>query len=262
MRTRISFVLIALTILTFTVVLLNAFKARAQQEPAALVSGQNKARIVTTQGSKSPPIEIAGVKSRKGDIETEKEFVDDDDWLRGLTIRLANNSGKTVTFIGMELIFRRTEDQSPGLPAAWPLRKGIDPFSIQSAKRSDQPEVELALPGRDFEFVLSDVQYDEIKHFLKDIEFPDSIRKAEIQVVKIGFSDGTAWNGRMYRRDPNNLKGPIRGWTPLEGVDGGRILQGGARNRTALFSRFRRRRFSRTLGTTQSCLAGIFVASC
>lgn len=162
MLTRIRLVLIGLTLLIFTVVLISAYKATAQRQPTTLVAGQRNSRLMVTKSHVKPSLEIAGVKTRKGDLETDREFVDDDEWLRGLTIRLANNSEKTVTFIGMELIFRRTEDQSPGLPAAWPLRKGVDPFLIDSENGPDQPEVELALPGRDLEFVLSDTQYDEI----------------------------------------------------------------------------------------------------
>jgi hypothetical protein len=238
MHTRIRFVIIGLSLLTVTVVLRSAYKATAQREPTTPMTGQTKARIMVTKGHLRPPLEITVVKTQKREVEPDKEFVDDDDWLRGLTIRLANNSGKTVTFMGMELIFWRTEEQSPGLPAAWPLRRGLDPFSIGSANSPDQPEVELARPGGDLEFVLSDAQYDDIKRFLKDNDFPDSIKKVEIQVVKIGFSDGTAWNGRMYRRDPKNIKGPIRGWTSVDEVGWERpqrSLKGGARNRTAFF---------------------------
>lgn len=196
MQLRMKFILIALLLLTATVVSLSAYNAVAQRKPTPATAAQAKARILVTKTHLRPPLEIAGVKTQKGEMETDKEFVGDDDWLRGLTIRLANNSGKTVTFIGIELVFWRTEEQSPGIPAAWPLRKGVDPFSNGSPD-STQPEIELASPGADLEIVLSDDQYDDIKRFLKDVEFPETIKKVEIQVVKIGFSDGTAWNGRM-----------------------------------------------------------------
>lgn len=231
---RMSLVLSALLLLTATVVLFCAYNAKAQRNPTTIIAAQAKARILVTKTHLKLPVKIAVVKNQKGEMETDKEFVGDDDWLRGLTIRLTNNSGKAVTFVGIELVFWRTEDQSTGLPAAWPLRKGLDPFSSDSTP--DQPEI--ASPNADLEIVLSDAQYDDIKRFLKDVEFPETIKKVEIQIVKIGFSDGTAWNGRMYRRDPKSLNGPTRGWTPVEKVGWERPKrnpQGGATNRTALF---------------------------
>ena len=119
MHNRIKLVLIVSLLLTITMLVLGAFKTRAQQKTAALIASQGQDRIVVTKTHLRPPLEIAVVKTQKGQMETDKEFVGDDDWLRGLTIRLANNSGKTVTFIGMELVFWRTKEQSPGFPAAW-----------------------------------------------------------------------------------------------------------------------------------------------
>ena len=59
---------------------------------------------------------------------------------------------------------------------------------------------------------LSDFEYDEVKSFLKDAGFPSSVKKAELRVIKVGFSDGTAWNsGRVYRRSPS---GPGK-WRPV-----------------------------------------------
>lgn len=46
---------------------------------------------------------------------------------------------------------------------------------------------------------------------------PTSIKKVEMRVLKIGFDDGTAWNaGYMFRRDPKNMREPLKGWTPIE----------------------------------------------
>jgi hypothetical protein len=127
-----------------------------------------------------------------------------------LTIRLTNDSGKAVSFVGLVLLFTRTEDQKPGIPAGWPFEYGLDPFdSIEDP--TPLAQFEDVLPGNDLEIELSDREYEEIKSFLRGIQFPGSIRQLEVRIIKIGFSDGTAWNnGYLFRRDPKNTKGPLR----------------------------------------------------
>ncbi len=166
------------------------------------------------------PLLIKSVKTKRGVIDVDKKFIaDEEDWLRGLTFRLDNRSGKTVTFVEILLTFWRAEDQVPGIPAGWPLRKGPDPFSITEFL-GVPPQMEPVAPGREIEVVLSDLEYDEIKRFLRDVQFPNAIKKMEIEVVKIGFSDGSAWNvGVMYRRDPKNTNGPLKGWSPEKKIE-------------------------------------------
>lgn len=83
------------------------------------------------------------------------------------------------------------------------------------------------------------MEYQEIRRYLADIQFPKAIKRVELEVIKVGFSDGTAWNThKIYKRDPKNLKGPLKGWTPVE-ADGTKPevkkSSGSARNGTALF---------------------------
>ena len=170
-------------------------------------------RMIIKESDLKPPVKISLIKTRKGAIETEKEFLDDDDdWFKGLTLRVVNNSKKPITYIGISLIFQRTQDQEQGLPAGWTLDYGLNPFRFKSEEAIPTPQVSPVLPGDSMEINLSDAEYNEIKRFLKDAGFPASVKKIEMNVIITGFSDGTAWNtGRMYRRDPQSPNN----WIPL-----------------------------------------------
>lgn len=236
MNNRLKFVLIVLVLLTCMVGLRDSYRATAQRNPLTSTVRQGQTRIVVTTTDLRPPIKITNVKAKGREIETDRHFQDDDDWLRGLTIRLINQSEKTVTFVEVLGMFHRTEDQMPGLPAGWPFSKGIDPFGPEVL--GEAPKFEPVLPGGQIEIVLSDLEYEEIRRFLKDVQFPNAIKRLELEVIKIGFSDGTAWNTNgTYKRDPKNIKGPLKGWTPVE-ADGNepdaKKSPGSAQTRTAL----------------------------
>lgn len=191
-------------------------------------------RIIVKRADFNPPVSITLVKTKKrGTIQTNNRFPDDDDWIRGLEVHIRNDSPKAVSYVGLELLFRRTKDQEVGLPAGWPFNYGPDPFRYESAESMPTSQVAPILPGRTVAMVLSDREYDEIKSALKDIPFPKS-KRLELRVIKIGFGDGTAWNvGQIYRRDPNGY----RGWSPVDGPDNKKPpvgqIRGSARNRTA-----------------------------
>src|SRR5258705_9890182 len=76
---RMRFVLIASLLLTATVVLLSAYNATAHRKPITMIAAQAKARILVTKTHLKLPLKIAVVKTQKGEIETDKEFVGNDD---------------------------------------------------------------------------------------------------------------------------------------------------------------------------------------
>src|SRR5205085_5375576 len=80
--------------------------------------------------------------------------------------------------------------------------------------------------GESIELFMPDEAYSGTKTILKELKFPESIKRIEIIVEAVGFEDGTAWSGgRLWRRDSN----APRGWSPVEKP------QGSALNRTAKF---------------------------
>jgi hypothetical protein len=207
MNNRIKILLSASLVLTIAIVIITARASRASAQRQALDSSASQDRIVVKRADFDPPVKITLVETSRGVIETNKTFSGDDGWLRGLKIQVLNNSDKTVTYIGLELTFRRTEDQAKGLPAGWDFDYGLDPFRFESVESMPPSQVEFVLPGATAEISISDGEYDAIRSFLKGAGFPDSVKRVDLRVIKIGFRDGSAWNaGRLYRRDPKSFK--------------------------------------------------------
>lgn len=237
MNHRLKFVVIALLVLTVATLIADPYRTKAQLKSMSAWRSQAQDRIVRTKEDFSAPIKIVAVKTKLGEIKMDKEFLAADDWLKGLTVRLVNHSGRRVTFVEVLIIFWRTEDQTPGQTVGWPLKAGINPFSPDL---SGQLPMQPAVPGDEIELILSDAKYVESKRFLKAFQFPDAIKKVELKLIAIGFDDDTAWySGRMYRREATNIgePSPIEGWVPIREPDKekpqGRYPTGSARNRTA-----------------------------
>jgi hypothetical protein len=179
-------------------------------------SGQQfnpRERVIDDKYSyESCPIKIVGVETSKHKVTLGKSFSDDDDWLNGLAVRVENTSGKVVTHVGIKLVIERPADERDQPRASWDLWYGVSPFSVKLGEPIPPSQVRPIQPGETETIVLSDTEYDSLRSFLKDVKFPASIEMIHISVYTIGFADGTAWGGQLYRRDP----GARGGWTPAD----------------------------------------------
>lgn len=218
MNSRVKFVLISVMFLSLANVGIGAYKTRVNRQPKAEVANQGQERLVVNKSRSDAPVKITLLKTKKRVIEDNKKFSDDDDWLQGLALRVVNRSDKTVTYVGIQLIFRRTEDQESGLPGAWRLDYGFDPFALNPEDSIPSPRVDPILAGKEAEITLSEIEHNEVKRFLAEAGFPASRKRMELDIIKIGFNDGTAWNnGLMFRRDPGS-QGPLKGWSLLDPI--------------------------------------------
>lgn len=156
-------------------------------------------------------MKIVVLKTRKGQIESGRPYHDNDDWLKGLTLGLENNSGKNLTYISVEVFLRRPDDQAHEVPGMWTLEYGENPFRHTTGEPVPPVSVKPIEDGETFEITLSDQDFDRLEAFLRDTNY-SGLKGIEVRVSIIGFSDGTAWTGRMMRRDA----GSPFGWSPIE----------------------------------------------
>lgn len=211
-----------LTALLSVFLLLPQFKASSQQGP-------QRERLIDTKGSYPDcPIKIVGVETSKRKVVLGKSFLDDDDWMKGLTVRVTNSSGKTLTHIGIRLDFERPADQADQPGAVWDLWYGVSPFYFKPDENIPPPLDPLNQPGKVQSITLTDYEYGFMRAFLWDFKFPASIERIHITVYTIGFTDGSAWGGQLYRRD----QGSRKGWKAAERP------KGSARNRAVFSSPF------------------------
>lgn len=209
------------------------YKTTAQRQPDSSAN-QPQERVIVMKLDFTPPVRITTIKTKKGVIEPDKPYPDNDDWLKGLTVLLDNESGKNLTYIDVEVLFHRPDNQAYEPPGVWHLEYGEDPFRYTSGEAVPPVRVKPIEHSDTFEIRLSDHDFDQLGVFLRDAKY-SVVRGVEVRVNVIGFSDGTAWNGRMIRRDPSS---PI-GWSPIEppGHEPSQIKQpqGSARKGTADF---------------------------
>lgn len=229
----IGFSLLALGLLSFKL-------SEVEANRGALRRNQNQDRMVRDLSDKLCPVRIRLIKTKKRTIRSNEEFSDDDDWLQGLSVRVKNYSDKTVTYVGLQLTFRKTDDQPTGLLAVFPLDYGFDPLWLEPGDPVRNPTVKPIPPGEEAEIVLSDALHDELKAFLARTGYFPNHRRLDLDIAVAGFSDETMWNLRKwFQRDPTQLKKPLPGWRLLDDAlrerNSTRELMSSASNRTAFF---------------------------
>lgn len=213
MKIKINFVLTA-SVLVLVILLISNYKTAAQHQSASFIK-QAQDRVIIKKSDWNPPVKITKVKTKKGVIELDKPYDDDDDWLKGLTVSVDNHSGKDVTYINVEVLLRRPADTDQKPPGVWHLEYGEDPFRYTTGEPIPPISVKPIKDGESFDITLSDHDFYRLIVFLHDIEY-SVLKGIEVRVTTIGFVDGTAWIGRMVRRDPG---GPF-GWSDIEPLSG------------------------------------------
>lgn len=197
---------IVLTISIAALLIVTAHKTGARVKGEAVSEAQRE-RMVLKKGGKAP-VKINKIRA-KGQTLPAKPFVDGEDWLKGLTVEVANTSGKTVTFLMIQVLFPHPEREHKKPGAVVFMEYGDNPFNYESAAATPL-KVKPLLPGDYLELKLSNASYSSINPLLVTAGIPNH-NKVEIRVSGIGFSDGTAWSGQMAQRNPKG------GWMPMAG---------------------------------------------
>jgi len=150
------------------------------------------------------PVEIK-FEHRGKPLKENEEFESDADWVKDLKFKLKNKSGKTITYILLDVDFPETAVSS-GRVAQQQISLGRDPEG-----HSTQQPIQLR-PGESTEVSL-EAGYDQIKHLISLSRPVESISKTVIRLHQVGFDDGTVFSsGSMYRRndDPNATQKWVR----------------------------------------------------
>jgi len=131
--------------------------------------------------------------------ERTNEFEADADWLNHLTIKIKNTSGKTITWMLVNLLF--PEVTKDGSVAMHQIFLGVDPDAP-----FPRPELRLAA-NETFAIPLS-AKYDDIRHLVDVVGSGtpiENVSKVEVQYHAALFDDGTRFEtGLWYRRDPKD----------------------------------------------------------
>ncbi len=157
---------------------------------------QGGEKVLTKSSYHDEPVQILKVKNKKRDLPVGGKFKDDDDeWLRGLTISVRNDSGKDITHLSFAILFPANKNQaSSEFSYTFDFMWGLSPLS-KHYKESRRLRPERVIKRNDkFDLTLSDEQYDHIQKALSSLGYP-SAREIEIWIDEVGFDDATSWRG-------------------------------------------------------------------
>jgi hypothetical protein len=148
-----------------------------------------------------PPITITLTKSQAGELKPGKAFNMGEDWFRGLTFSIRNDSEKPINYIGLIIRFPRPKEQGAELDFVEPLDYGESPIPYEDGRVLINT-AEPILPDASVELKLTDKEYNEVKALLTELKYPRAIKKIRVTVQMLGFADGTLWiAGKRYVLD-------------------------------------------------------------
>lgn len=172
-------------------------------------NSQQQDRIVVRKPWRSPePVSIVAVKTKnKENIETGKAFAEDDDWLDGFTVTVANNYNKTVTAMAIHLVFRRElGDTRP--PMSMDLHFGPSPIAREYVHRDPNRVIKV---GKTADLRLSSQNYKILKRDFEQTGYTKSIKQVDLVITEVGFEDGSVFDsGSYYSQDRANPQDPTK----------------------------------------------------
>lgn len=164
---------------------------------------QQQDRVVDKLSFRREPVKIKQIKTKHRKAQIGETFAEDDQWLEGFTVTVDNNSGKTITSLRVDLTFLRPPNHEAAREPAFShsLRFNPDPFFPEYGLRDKSKSMK---PGESIDLSLPGEEYQQIKVFLRELKYPQSIERIELTVVTVGFEDGTIWHaGTIFYRDPD-----------------------------------------------------------
>lgn len=175
------------------------------------VHQRGQERLVKYATQRSQPVRLVQAKTNRRTLQFNETFLDDEEWIEGLTMSFRNISGKEVVYVGVRLTFDRLQNSSQS-PAIWELQYGDDPFRYKTVESLPPLRVKSVLPNDIVDLRMTDEQYGELKLFLQSLGYP-SEHSVDFRVISVGFRDNTAWYlGKTHKRDPSNP----RGWSTVD----------------------------------------------
>lgn len=149
------------------------------------------------------PIKILKVETKGKPIELGKKFVEDDDWLKGLTVTVQNVSNKAIARIELGFAFMRPEGFSEEISTLFEsMIYGQEP----SSQASGSELMKHVVPGASVDVKLLEANLPSIKTALKTLGYQEKITHAQLIVSSVTFIDGSEWAGgdTILYPDPAN----------------------------------------------------------
>jgi len=164
---------------------------------ALSVYAQNEKKTITLARTIKPQLKFAEPKVGQQDRKFEESFNAEAEWVKSLSFKLENISGKPIIYLQVNVNFPET--RATGNLMSYGVSFGERP----GLKLKDSKPIML-MPGETLEVVL-DKEKDKIYKFVNERQPLESIQKVELEIGFIIFEDKTAWSaGSFLRQDSVN----------------------------------------------------------
>jgi len=169
-------------------------------------SQQKRERVIKKASQPNEPMDLEDIQVRGSGKATESvnvgtTFLGDEDWLKGLTVKVKNKSGKSISYAELYVYVPTSETEDK--PIRLSLRYGVMPSACSETDASNQSK--LISHGSSTTLTLSDSEYDLAKGLLSEKNVTTDFKQIEMRIGMVIFDDGTAWkNGSLLHRDPND----------------------------------------------------------
>jgi len=161
------------------------------------IQAQSEKKTIKLAYSSKPQLKFTEVKVGQKDRKFDEGFDAEPEWVKNLSFKLENISGKPIVYLSVNINFPET--RSSGNLMSYQVVFGQHPHS---KLKHNKPM--LLMPGETLEVFL-DNEKDKIYKFVNERQSIESIQKVELEIGFIVFEDKTAWTaGSFLRQDPNN----------------------------------------------------------
>lgn len=162
------------------------------------VHAQNEGKVVELSYSSKPQLKFSDAKTGQNERKFGESFSEDEDWIKKLSFKLENVSGKSIVYLEIHVNFPET--RTTGNMMSYRMSFGRRPrmpfFQKNEAMNLKSGEIlDVALSG----------EFERISKFVNFRQPIGTIKKIQLGIEFLVFEDGIAWGaGEFYRQDPDN----------------------------------------------------------
>ncbi len=176
------------------------------------VTSQDEEEIIVHKKFGDVPVKLVSVTAEKKEVSLGKTFAKTSGWYKGLEFEIENTSGKTITYMSLQLRFTRPKElQGSSGPDKYGYSMVIPYGEMNDFFANKRTGVEIK-PNEVVQIPLKENYYNTLSESLAKLGYPSKFQGVEIVIHEIGFSDGMLWSYALwYKQEPGN---PAR-WTPI-----------------------------------------------
>lgn len=168
----------------------------------------NRDRSIEKLFQPKEPVEIVDtqvntLQGGKQSVKFGSKFSGNDDWLKGITFKVKNKSGKAIVYMEVYVYIPAPDT----IPKEHDVRMSVSygRMPLLPGDFAHTPAPNPVVNDKEVTLILSDRTYEAYKGLVREKHGSASFDNVRVRIGMIVFEDGTAWkNGHILRQDPDN----------------------------------------------------------